>query len=70
MKKETSHPYLIESISDLHRLFALPKPAHPSVSVIDLSDIKCRVDDSIKSVMYSFYSICIKKDFMGKLKYG
>ncbi|HEX9958013.1 MAG TPA: helix-turn-helix transcriptional regulator, partial [Fibrella sp.] len=47
-----------------------PKPAHPLVSVIDLSDIKCRVDDSIKSVMYSFYSICIKKDFMGKLKYG
>jgi AraC-like DNA-binding protein len=70
MKKEASHPYLIESISDLHRLFALPKPAHPLVSVIDLSDIKCRVDDSIKSVMYSFYSICIKKDFMGKLKYG
>lgn len=70
MKKEASHPYIIESVSELHRLMKLPKPAHPLVSVIDLSDVKCRIDETIKSVVYNFYSICIKKDFTGKLKYG
>ena len=70
MKKETSHPYVINSISDLHRLLELPKPAHPLVSVINLAEIKCYLDESLRSVIYNFYSICIKKDFKGKMKYG
>jgi AraC family transcriptional activator of pobA len=70
MKKELSAPYIINSISELHRLLALPKPAHPLISVIDLSEIKCHFDEQLKSVVYNFYSICIKKNFTGKLKYG
>ncbi|WP_375447572.1 helix-turn-helix domain-containing protein [uncultured Fibrella sp.] len=70
MKKEANHPYVIESVSDLHRLMQLPKPAHPLVSVIDLSDVNCRIDEAIQSLVYNFYSICIKKNFTGKLKYG
>lgn len=70
MRKETTQPHVINSISELHRLLALPKPEHPQVSVIDLGDIKCHFDETIKSVVYNFYSICIKKDFTGKLKYG
>lgn len=70
MKKETTHPYTIDSISELHRLLALPKPEHPLVSVVDLGQIKCHFDETINSVIYNFYSICIKKDFKGKLKYG
>ncbi|RYF64075.1 MAG: AraC family transcriptional regulator, partial [Cytophagaceae bacterium] len=68
MKKELTQPYLINSISDLHRLLALPKPEHPLVSVIDMSGIKCHFDEQIKSVIYNFYSVCIKKNFTGKLK--
>jgi AraC family transcriptional activator of pobA len=70
MKKEIQNPYIIDSISDLHRMLELPKPQHPLVSVIDMTNIKCHFDDDIKSVIYNFYSICTKKDFDGKLKYG
>ncbi|MFV8376034.1 helix-turn-helix domain-containing protein [Flavobacterium sp. LB1P71] len=70
MKKKTNSPYIINSISELHRLLELPKPKHPLVSVINLSEIKCHFDESIKSFVYNFYSICTKKDFKGKLKYG
>ncbi len=70
MKKETNHPYIINSISELHRLLELPKPEHPLVSVIQLFNVKCIPHETIKSVVYNFYSICIKKDFKGKMKYG
>lgn len=70
MKKTVNSPYIINSISELHRLLELPKPEHPLVSVINLGDVKCRFDDNLKSLVYNFYSICIKKDFKGKLKYG
>lgn len=63
-------PYTINSISELHRLLELPKPQHPLVSVIKLEEIQCYPDASMKSVLYNFYSVCIKKDFKGKLKYG
>ena len=70
MKKQSSSPYIIHSISELHRIFELPKPVHPLVSMISLGDIKCTIDENLKSVVYNFYSICIKKNFKGKLKYG
>lgn len=70
MKKETKQPYLINSVSEMHRILALPKPEHPLVSVINFDEIQCFADESLKSVVYNFYSICIKKDFKGKLKYG
>ncbi len=70
MKKEASHPYSINSVSELHRLVGLPKPLHPLVSVINLSDVNCRLDERFSSFVYNFYSICIKKNFTGKLKYG
>ncbi|MFV5699153.1 helix-turn-helix domain-containing protein [Flavobacterium sp. ZT3R17] len=70
MKKETNSPYIINSISELHRLLELPKPKHPLVSVINLNEIKYHFDESIKSFVYNFYSVCTKKDFKGKLKYG
>ena len=69
MKKETA-PLVIQSISDLHRILSLPKPEHPLLSVIDLEDVIVSRDEGMKSVIYNFYSICIKKDFKGKLKYG
>lgn len=70
MKKEANHPYSINSISELHRLLELPKPTHPLVSVINLAEIKCYTGENLKSVLYNFYSVCIKKDFKGKMKYG
>jgi AraC family transcriptional activator of pobA len=70
MKKATNLPYVFESISDLHRVLELPKPEHPLVSVVNMEDIKCHFDDKFKSVVYNFYSICIKKNFKGTMRYG
>lgn len=70
MKKNNATPYVFESISDLHRVLELPKPEHPLVSVINMENIKCHFDDFYTSVIYNFYSICIKKNFKGIMKYG
>ncbi len=70
MKKQTTGPRIINSISELHRLLSLPKPEHPLISFINLSDVKEPFNDSVKSFVYNFYSVCIKNDFKGKLKYG
>ncbi len=70
MKKSNTAPYVINSISELHRVLELPPPQHPLVSVIHLDAVPCLLDESIRSVVYNFYSLCIKKDFKGKLRYG
>ncbi|MEX8548441.1 MAG: helix-turn-helix domain-containing protein [Mucilaginibacter sp.] len=70
MKKPAAQPYAINSVSEMHRILALPKPKHPLISVINFDEIQCFADESLKSVIYNFYSICIKKDFKGKVKYG
>ncbi len=70
MKKTTTAPYIINSISELHRLLELPPPRHPLVSVINLDEVTCYLAEDIRAVVYNFYSLCIKKDFKGKLKYG
>ena len=63
-------PYTINSISELHRLLGIPKPEHPLVSVINFEDVKHLSDPVLTSLVYNFYSICIKKGFKGKVKYG
>jgi len=70
MKKTDRKPYIINSISELHRLLELPKPKHPLVSVINFDEIKCFDDESLRSVSYNFFCIAIKKHFEGKMKYG
>lgn len=71
MMKDTIHkPYLIQSISDLHRLLELPKPKNPLVSVIRFEDISCFTDEVLRTVAYNFYCIAIKRNFVGKMKYG
>ncbi|ACU07529.1 Transcriptional regulator [Flavobacteriaceae bacterium 3519-10] len=70
MKEPVHKPYIIHSISDLHRLLELPKPKHPLVSVIRFEEIKCFDDEMLRTVSYNFYCIAIKKNFDGKMKYG
>ena len=70
MKPKNNQPYNVFSISELHRLLGLPKPQHPLISVINLKDVGYCIDENTRSIVYQFYSVCIKKDFKGKLKYG
>ncbi len=60
----------IKSISEYHRLRGLPKPQHPLISLIDFKDITYLFDDNPINWVLDFYSISLKKNFDGKVKYG
>lgn len=68
MKK--SIPHKIKSISELHQLFALPKPDHPLISVIDFALLSYKHSNVWKHFTNDFYCITLKKGVNGKFKYG
>jgi AraC-like DNA-binding protein len=70
VKKTTARPNLINSISEAHRSLGLPKPEHPLVSLVNLRDVRHTNQELAGSFVYNFYSVCIKKNYKGKLKYG
>lgn len=60
----------IKTISQFHQLMELPKPQHPLISLIDYASIKREPFDSKINLKLDFYSISLKTDFNGKVKYG
>lgn len=70
MKPATSPPYVVRSISEWHRLFLLPKPDHPSVSVIDFDLLSFKHSDVWKHFTNDFYCVVLKKGASAKFKYG
>lgn len=67
--KENNH-HIFNSIPELHSVMGLKKPSNPLISVINLGDIDSDKGESIKSLVYNFYTISLKKNFDGKVKYG
>jgi AraC-like DNA-binding protein len=65
-----AQPHRIKTISEYHQLMGLPKPEHPLISVIDFEAIKHLPYDTSISVVFNFYSISLKRNFNGKMKYG
>jgi AraC family transcriptional regulator, transcriptional activator of pobA len=70
MKKSGAKPHIINSISELHRIFSLPKPEHPLISVIDLAQTHSIASEIADSIVFNFYSVWLEKDANTKLKYG
>lgn len=68
MKK--SIPHIIKTITELHNLFALSKPDHPLVSVIDFSSLSYDHSDIWEYFTNDFYCVTIKKGTNGNFKYG
>ena len=60
-------PYRIKTISELHKLMGLPKPHHPLIELIDLS--QQRQDTGIFAVIFDLYVITLKRG-CNKLFYG
>jgi len=64
-------PYRIRSITEIHRLMALPKPHHPLISIVDLKGLKN--DQDIDAVIFDLYVISMKRGcnnlFYGQQKY-
>jgi AraC family transcriptional activator of pobA len=63
-------PHRIKTISEYHQVMGLPKPDHPLVSVINFDSIKHLPFDESISIVFDFYSISLKRNFNGKMKYG
>ncbi|MCU0400012.1 MAG: helix-turn-helix transcriptional regulator [Algoriphagus sp.] len=60
----------INSISELHRLMGLPKPLHPLISLIKMDEVQSSQKKEELHFVLNFYSISLKKNISGKLKYG
>lgn len=67
---KNQNPYTIKTISEYHKRCGIDKPAHPLVSVIDFSQIKKSSESLPSSISYGFYSVNLKKNYQGKVKYG
>ena len=65
-----TQPFRIKTISEYHKLMNLPKPEHPLISVINFESIKQFPGDKSTSIFFDFYSVSLKRNFNGKMKYG
>jgi AraC family transcriptional regulator, transcriptional activator of pobA len=60
----------IKSINEYCVSRGLPKPMHPLISVINFEDIKYSATTDDTSWVLDLYSICLKRNFGSKIKYG
>lgn len=69
---EKDPPQRIRTISELHRLYGLPKPVHPLLSVVFIEPFAEPHSAPAKLVVTDVYIISLKKGFRGplKIKYG
>jgi AraC-like DNA-binding protein len=62
--------FRINTIAAYHQFAGLPKPVHPLISVVRFDDVKPQRIDKPKSIVNNFYSIALKRNFNGRMKYG
>lgn len=60
----------IESIADMHKVFALPKPKHPLVSVIRFKNVEIQQDYYHIRCSFGMYCITLKNKTEGSMGYG
>lgn len=68
MQKKGQH--IFNSVAEIHAQMNLKKPANPLVSVVKLDDIHPESVEGIDSIVYNFYTLFLKRNFDGKVKYG
>lgn len=60
----------IKTITEAHRMFGLPSPEHPLITVLNYADLQVPENGGEISVLLEFYYISLKKGFTNKLFYG
>ncbi|PJZ48031.1 helix-turn-helix domain-containing protein [Leptospira saintgironsiae] len=62
----------INSVSEFHEIFGYPKPAHPLISITQLKGTNSKMKSFMTEnrFMYDFYTISIKRNIKGSIKYG
>lgn len=64
-------PHKIKSISEFHRLFHLPNPEHPLISVVDYAVlVAAKKHSEITTTVADYYSISVKRGLGEKMRYG
>jgi AraC-like DNA-binding protein len=63
-------PYRFKTISEFHQFRGLSSPDHPLISVINAADVKVLNEAEPMRLMLDFFSIALKRNFNGKMKYG
>ncbi len=62
--------YHIESISDMHKVFGLPKPKHPLVSIINFKGAEIEPEFHNLRCSFGMYCITHKNETEGSMRYG
>lgn len=65
-----SKPIRLKTISDLHRFNNISSPEHPLISLIDYSKINPTPNNNELKWVQEFYTISIKRNVVGKYRYG
>jgi AraC family transcriptional activator of pobA len=65
-----SIPTRLKSVSELHRFNNISPPNHPLISLIDYSEIQPTFINSELKWVQEFYTIAIKRNVVGKYRYG
>ncbi len=65
-----SKPVRLKTISDLHRFNNLSSPEHPLISLIDYGKINPTPTNNELKWVQEFYTISIKRNIVGKYRYG
>lgn len=60
----------IQTITQFHRMLALPEPLHPLVSVTRSEICRFEPDGAWDQFIHQFYCIALKREVKGKIKYG
>lgn len=67
---KTNKIHRFTTISEYHRFRGLPQPEHPLVSIVNFEEMKLTDDYDQFSWSMDFYSIALKRNSNGKIKYG
>ncbi len=63
--------HTIKTISEFHHLLGLPKPKHPLMSVLNMSELDVVVNKEVwKHYFTKFFTISVKSGCSNKVKYG
>ncbi len=67
---KTGTLFQVETINEYHQLLRLPSPEHPLISVLPFESITHTPGEGPYSLVHNFYTIALKKNVAGKMKYG
>lgn len=68
MKNQNQH--IFNSVAEYHAAMNLKKPTNPLVSVVRLEEVCPEFGVEMKEIVFNFYTIFLKRNFDGKVKYG